>query len=42
MEYRTEQNQLGNYTELMSFKEYQTKYADYLQKRYVQEVADEH
>ena len=41
MEYRSEQNQLGNYTELMSFKEYQTKYADYLQKRYVQEVADE-
>ena len=32
----------GIYTELMSFKEYQTKYADYLQKRYVAEVADEH
>ena len=41
MEYRSEQHDLGNYNDVMSFKEYQTKYADYLQKKYVQEVADE-
>ena len=34
MEYRSEQHDLGNYNDVMSFKEYQTKYADYLQKKY--------
>ncbi len=41
MEYRSEQHDLGNYNDVMSFKEYQTKYADYLQKKYG-EANDEH
>jgi len=34
MEYLQEQHSLGNYNEVMSSKEYRTKHADYLQKRY--------
>ena len=42
MEYLQEQHGLGNYNDVMSSEEYRTKYADYLQKRYVEEVSDEH
>ena len=34
MEYLQEEHDIGNYTEVLSSKEYRTRYANYLQKRY--------